>query len=110
MPKETYVRPVSGSCNAAMRRSLNGRSGPFHEGLDALGEHAEFSHDRGQLVSAMRRAWMLAGALVKPIGSGSTRQPELRLYVGDPASLGSEATVSFRLFLDLLIGGHSDAL
>lgn len=53
---------------------------------------------------------MLAEALVKPIGSGSTRQPELRLYVGDPASLGSEAKASFRLFLDLLIGGHSDAL
>lgn len=86
------------------------RYGPIHEELDALGEHAEFSHDRGQLLSAMRRAWILAGALVKPIGCGSTRQPELRLNVGDPASLGSEAKASFRLFLDLLIGGHSDAL
>lgn len=80
-----------------------------YEELVALGEHAEFSHDGGQLVSAMRRAWMLAGALVEPIGCGSTRQPEFRLYAGDPASLGSEAKASFRLFLDPLIGGHSDS-
>lgn len=91
-------------------RSIDARYGSFFAELDALREHPELSHDRGQLVSAMRRARMLAGALVKPIRSGSTRQTELCLYVGDPASLGSKAKASFRLFLDLLIGGHSDAL
>ncbi len=53
---------------------------------------------------------MFTGTLVEPIGGGSSRQAELSLYVGNPARLGSEAKASSRLFLDLLIGGHSDAL
>ncbi len=53
---------------------------------------------------------MLTGTLVKSIGGGAARQAELCLYVGNPARLGNEAKASSRLFLDFLIGGHSDAL
>jgi hypothetical protein len=53
---------------------------------------------------------MLTGVLVKTIGSGSTRQAEPCLYVRDPASFGGESKASFRHFLYLVIGRHSNAL